>query len=160
MRLAVIGLSALATAVSAQAGEMSADESAVAFEAAGFTRTRGEWRACDDPGTASYTPGQIEQIGDLNQDGRPEAIITEGSIYCYGGDEVGFSLVSQQSDASWKLMLASPGVATVLPTKGAGGWPDIEIGGQGFCFPVQRFTGSEYRIVRLEYQGRPCKLDR
>jgi hypothetical protein len=131
-------------------------DEAAAFRAAGFSQVDGQWRQCDAPSDSIYTPGAIEQLEDLNADGRPEVIITEGSTFCYGGDEVGFFLVSQQADSSWKLMLASPGVATVLTTKGTGGWPDIEVGGQGFCFPVQRWNGTEYDIARFQYEGEAC----
>ena len=96
-------------------------------------------------------------MADLNGDGRPEAIITEGSTFCYGGDEVGFSIVSKQANSTWKLILSSEGTATILKTKGVAGWPDIEVGGQGVCFPVERWTGKEYRVVRYQYEGKACR---
>ena len=37
-----------------------------------------------------------------------------------------------------------PMVLETLKTKGAGGWPDIVLGGPGFCFPVVRFNGKAY----------------
>ena len=137
--------------------QLSSADTAAAFRAAGFKQASGQWRHCDPPQGSVYTPGAIEQVGDLNGDGRPDAIITEGSTFCYGGDEVGFSLVSKQANASWKLMIASPGIAAVLKTKGSDGWPDLEIGGQGFCFPVQRWSGSEYLTIRYEYEGKACR---
>ena len=45
-----------------------------------------------------------------------------------------------------------------LKTKGAAGWPDISLGGPGFCFPVVRWNGKAYVNQRLEYEGKPCKL--
>lgn len=133
-----------------------ADRSA-ALRAAGFARQGTQWRKCDDPGTASYTPGNIDLVRDLNGDGRPEALITEGSIYCHGNTESGFDLVSKQADGKWKLIVSRTGIAEFLTTKGAGGWPDIEIGGPGFCFPVERWNGREYRLHRRQYQGRACR---
>lgn len=133
-----------------------ADEKA-AFEAAGFTLKGNEWRsACEDPGTPSYTPGMIEQVLDLNGDGHPEALITEGGTFCYGHTGVGFSLVSKQPDGSWKLINSGIGIARFLNAS-ADGWPDIEIGGPGFCFPVERWNGKEYVLHRHEYDGRPCR---
>lgn len=159
MRLAAILIPPLALLAlpAAAEDELSAADSAAAFNAAGFAEADGEWRACEDPGTAGYMPGQIAEVRELNGDGLPEAIITEGSIFCYGGDEVGSYLVGKQPDNSWKLVLASEGIFNVLPTRGADDWPDIEIGGQGFCFPVQRWNGSEYELDRLEYEGQPCE---
>lgn len=131
---------------------------AAIYRAAGFTRRGGQWRSdCDDPGTASYGPGAIETRKDLNGDGRPEAVVTEGGTYCYGNTGTGFWLVSQQADGSWKRITNNIGIPEFLKTKGVGGWPDILIGGPGFCFPVQRWNGRAYVVQRREYQGRACK---
>lgn len=149
--VAAIGAPALAQTT------LSVADRAAAFRAAGFARHGTQWRKCDDPGTASYTPGSIEQVRDLNGDGRPEALITEGSLFCHGNTGVGFDLVSKQADGKWKLMVSRTGIAGFLTTKGVGGWPDIEIGGPGFCFPVERWNGREYRFNRRQYEGRPCR---
>ena len=128
------------------------------FRAAGFMRRGNQWHSdCDDPGTASYSPGTIESRKDLNGDGRPEAIVTEGGTYCYGNTGSGFWLVSQQADGGWKLITNDIGIPEFLRTKGVGGWPDLRIGGPGFCFPVQRWNGRAYVLNRREYEGRPCK---
>lgn len=149
--LVLIGSSA-----SAQVTLSSADKTA-AFRAAGYKRVGAQWRKCDDPGTAGYTPGAIEQAKDLNGDGRPEAVVTEGSTYCFGMTGTGFDVVSKQADGTWKLMVSRTGMASFLSTKGTGGWPDIEVGGPGFCFPVERWDGREYRLHRRQYEGRPCR---
>ena len=149
--LALVAAPALAQA------QLSGSDRAAAFRAAGFKQIGGQWRNCDAPKDSVYTPGTIEQAEDLNGDGRPDAIVTEGSTFCYGGDEVGFTIVSKQADSTWKPIVASSGVVTVLKSKGTAGWPDLEIGGQGFCFPVQRWNGSEYRTLRYQYEGKACK---
>ncbi|MES2699343.1 MAG: hypothetical protein V4647_07015 [Pseudomonadota bacterium] len=136
---------------------LSSADRAAAFAAAGFKRVANQWQSCDAPSDSIYTPGELEQIADLNGDGHPEAINTEGSTFCYGGDEVGFPLVSRQVGSSWKLMAASPGVATLLDSTGAQGWPDIEVGGQGFCFPVLRWNEAEYAVDRFQYEGKVCR---
>ncbi len=144
-------------AVGAGAQLSPADEAA-AFAAAGFTRKGAQWRSdCDDPGTPSYSPGEIQQVKDLNGDGRPEAVIVEGGTYCYGFTGQGYKIVSQQADGSWKLITYDSGFPNFLTTHGSGGWPDIEIGGPGFCFPVHRWNGHEYVLNRMEYEGKPCK---
>lgn len=140
----------------AQAAPSPVDVKA-AFIAAGFRLEAGKWRNCDDPGSAAYTPGQIDDFRDFNGDGRPEAIISEGSNFCFGMTGTGFSLVSKQADGTWRLMTSSPGLPTILAIKASNGWPDIEIGGPGFCFPVTRWTGAEYKVVRHQYQGKPCR---
>jgi hypothetical protein len=128
---------------------------AAAFKAAGFVLKGSQWRQCDDPGTASYAPGSLEEAGDLNGDGQPEALVTEGSTFCYGDTGQGFALVSRQADGKWKLVTQSVGVPRFLGTKGTAGWPDLEIGGPGFCFPVQRWNGREYAVQRYQYEDKP-----
>ena len=141
----------------ADAQNLSASDRDAAFKAAGFTRTGSEWHYCDDPGTASYTPGEIEQSGDYNGDGRPDAVIVEGSAYCHGAAGTGYSLVSRQADGSWKLMTENTGVLTFLEARGADGWPDISVGGPGFCFPVERWDGRDYKLRTFEYEGQLCR---
>lgn len=137
--------------------QLGAADQAAAFKAAGFTQKGAAWRTdCDEPGPGGYTPGTIEETKDLNGDGRPEAVITEGSGFCYGNTGTGFMLVSKHADGSWKLLFQSQGIPTFLATK-ANGWPELEIGGPGFCFPVLRWNGKEYANFRWQYEGKPCK---
>ena len=144
--------------VFASSTKLSPTEEAAAFKAAGFTLKGKQWRSCDDQ-SSSYTPGAIEEVRDLNGDGRLDALVTEGSTDCYGNTGVGYSLVSQQPNGSWKLMTKGIGMLTFLNTKGVGGWPDIEVGGPGFCFPVLRWNGREYVLHGHEYDGKPCHGD-
>ncbi len=65
--------------------------------------------------------------------------------------------MSQQADGGWKLIYSEVGIAEFLKTKGVGGWPDISIGGPGFCFPVWRWNGKAYALNRFEYEGKACK---
>jgi len=135
-------------------------EQAAAFKAAGFSQRGGHWQSCDDPGTASYAPGQITQVADLNGDGRPDAVIEEGSTYCFGMTGTGYAIVSQQANGRWKRIASGPGMPLFLSTRGAGGWPDLQVGGPGFCFPVLRWNGREYTRHRFEYEGKACKPNR
>jgi hypothetical protein len=127
-----------------------------AFKAAGFKLRDDGWHACDDPGTASYLTGQIEQVADLNGDGAPEAVITESSAYCFGGAGTAYYLVSSDAAGKWRLVDKGEGFATFLKTRGKDNWPDLEVGGPGFCFPVLRWDGADYVPNRKEYEGKPC----
>lgn len=144
-----------ASALGAPVNLSPADEAA-AFKAAGYKLKGKQWRACDDP-TPSYTPGAIQEVRDLDGDGRPEAVVSEGGSFCYGNTGSGYSLVSKQANGSWKLVTSGTGILNVLTTKGIGGWPDIEIGGPGFCFPVERWNGREYVLHRHQYEGKSCR---
>ena len=136
---------------------LTAAERAAAFRAAGFKLQRGKWSACGDPGTAAYTPGTIELAADLNGDGRPEALMSEGSSYCFGATEVGYWLVTKRADGGWTLLSQGQGMATPLTSRGIANWPDLQIGGPGFCFPVLRWNGRAYVQNRFEYEGKRCR---
>ena len=140
----------------AQSTLKTADRTA-AFQAAGFKLVGKQWRSCDDPGSMSYTPGQIDAVRDLTGDGLPEAIISEGSTACFGMTGTGFALVSKQANGKWKSVVSETGIPTFLATKGTGGWPDIEVGGPGFCFPVLRWNGKNYVFNRRQYEGKACR---
>jgi hypothetical protein len=144
----------------AAATSLSAADEAAAFKAAGFTKRGGAWRNCDAPAGASSTPGSIERAADLNGDGLREVVITEGGTYCYGNTGQAFWLVSNLANGSWKLMTNGTGIPQFLGTKGADGWPDVSVGGPGFCFPVERWNGREYKLQRWEYDGKACKPPR
>ncbi len=149
-----------ATAPGAPPNLSPADEAA-AFKSAGLKKRGGKWQSdCGDPGTASYAPGRIDQVLDANGDGLPEAVIDEGSVYCYGGAEHGYWVVSKTASGTWKLVTSGSGSVEFLKKKGVAGWPDISIGGPGFCFPVQRWNGKEYKLQRWEYEGKVCKPPR
>ena len=160
MKLTQLFLSAVlmlfCASVSGAPAKLSPADEAAAFKAAGFKLKGKQWRACDDPST-SYTPGAVEEVRDVNGDGRPEVVLTEGSTSCYGNTGAGYSLLSKQADGSWKPISKGPGILTFLTTKGVGGWPDIEIGGPGFCFPVERWNGQKYVLQRHQYEGKPCR---
>lgn len=142
--------------------QSGAARDAAIFRAAGFKQTRRGWESgCDDPSAgAAYGAGAIEQVKDLNGDGRPDAVVIESGSYCYGNTGQAFWLVSQQPNGTWKLLHNDTGIAEFLATKGVGGWPDISIGGPGFCFPVVRWNGAAYKFNRNAYEGKPCKSNR
>jgi hypothetical protein len=144
-----------ATALAAEPLKLSQADEAAAFKAAGFKFVAGQWQGCGDPGTDSYQAGAIDSVQDVNGDGRTEVVITEGSTFCFGAAETGFVLLSKQVGGNWKLIMSEPGVLTFLSTRGTEHWPDIEIGGPGFCFPVYRWNGRKYYLVRHQYYGKP-----
>ena len=136
---------------------LQAADEAAAFKAAGFTKRGAAWRSgCDDPAST----GSIDKVADLNGDGLPEAVLTEGGTFCYGNTGQAFWLVSKLANGSWKLMTNATGIPEFLKTKGIDGWPDVSIGGPGFCFPVARWNGREYKFQRWEYDGKACKPPR
>ena len=136
-------LAALLAATAAQA-DITSDDQAAVFKAAGFKKEPGgKYVRCkEDPPTASYMPGRIE-TADLNGDGQPEAWVSESSLFCYGNTAESFVLLTKDA-GGWRVLLDEVGIPNVLKTK-RGGWPDIEVGGPGFGkFPVYRWDGKSY----------------
>lgn len=140
------------------AASIPAAEQAAIFKAAGFSQAGGKWHTdCDQPDSGSYEPGAIETYRDLNGDGRPEAVVTEGSTFCYGNTGTGFRLLTKAANGSWTVLHQSPGMAEFLKTSGVAKMPDLSVGGPGFCFPVLRWNGKSYERIRFEYEGKLCK---
>lgn len=138
---------------------LSPSDEAAAFAAAGYAHVGAEWHLCESPPSGSYTPGRVSEVRDLDGDGLPEAVLTEGGAACYGAAGAGFSLVSKRTDGVWTRVTSGVGIPRFLRTTGEGGWPDLEVGGPGFCFAILRWDGTDYREHRHEYQGRPCEPD-
>jgi len=162
--VSILGGVALGMAISVSAAEpaagisLSEAEQTAVFKAAGAVRKQGMWVICADqpnPGGAV-----IETVRDLNGDGRLDAVVTEGGTFCYGGQEAGFQVLSKQANGSWRVITGNSGMPGFLKTKGKDGWPDISVGGPGFCFPVQRWNGKTYELNRFEYEGKRCKPQR
>ena len=129
-------------------------ERAAVFAAAGAKKRGARWVICTEDTSAA---ARIDKVEDLNGDGRPEAIVGEDGSYCHGMAGTGFVLLSKQADGKWKQLHAETGIPEFLKTKGAGGWPDLSIGGPGFCFPIMRWNGSAYAYHHSEYEGRRCR---
>ena len=151
----------IALALAAAAIAVPPAEAATIFTVAGFRKAGGEWRTdCGAPGNGSYEPGAIDTYRDLNGDGRPEAVVTEGSTFCYGNTGTGFRLLSKQAGGGWRKLYESPGIAEFVKARGAVNMPDLSVGGPGFCFPVLRWNGKTYVQNRFKYEGRPCRPPR
>lgn len=129
--------------------ELSPADRAGAFKAGGYQLKGKKWFACAE--------GTISEVRDINGDGLPDVVISEGGTECHGMTGAGYSLVSKQANGTWKLLSGGTGIPSFLKTQGVGGWPDLEVGGPGFCFPVLRWNGKHYALARYEYEGRRCK---
>lgn len=157
MKTAILTLSTLAllstTTFAESTPKVPAKEASQIFKAAGFSRTKKGWeRGCD-------TDGGITIYKDLNGDGLKDAIISEYGSMCYGNTGVGYYIISQQKNGTWKMIFNTPGIPTFLEAKGKDGWPDIENGGPGLCFAIYRWNGQKYAVNRYEYNGKTCSLN-
>ncbi len=133
---------------------LSEDELSEALMAAGLTQTdMFEWTACEGEDDVYFEDGDY---GDLNGDGRPDLIVRSGGTACHGNTGTGFAIVSREASGWRVVMPMTTGMPTFLPRR-RGGWPDIEMGGPGLCFPLLAWTGSRYAPVGHSYDGAPCR---
>jgi hypothetical protein len=136
----------------------SAGELTAIYKAAGATRRGAKWVLCAEQPQPEGL--RVDLYRDLNGDSRPEVILSEGGTFCYGAQEAGYAVLSKQPNGAWRMLSQGAGMVEPLKTKGVGGYPDLSIGGPGFCFPVQRWNGREYVNQRFEYAGKPCRPGR
>ncbi|MDT9598874.1 hypothetical protein [Sphingosinicella rhizophila] len=129
------------------------------FRAAGFRKQNGGWTNCDGNGEGRLDDEWVDggAIRDLDGDGQAEIILVDSGIACHGMTGQGYAIMAS-SPAGWKSVHSNSGIPKFLATRGAGGWQDIEVGGPGFCFPVLRWNGKEYALLRHQYEGKPCRL--
>src|SRR5262245_13345829 len=90
------------------------------------------------------TAGADVEIRDMNADKVPEVLIIYGNDCLAGNTGSNVLLFIKDASGKYKANLGFPGAsADPLPQKSMG-YPDLQIGGPGFCFPVWRWNGKEY----------------
>ena len=88
--------------IAAAPPKLSPAERIAIFKAAGAVQRGGKWLMCaEQPNPGGAT---IDTIRDLNGDGRPEVVISEGGSFCYGAAEMGYALLSKQANGGWKVI--------------------------------------------------------
>lgn len=121
------------------------------FKAAGFQFHQNKWQSeCGEP--------TLELYQDINHDHLPEAIVSSADTGCYGLTGMGFVLLSKTAQGVWRVRYDGTGVPELLKSTGKNRMPDVSVGGPGFCFPVLRWDGSNYRFHRYEYEGKACQI--
>ena len=162
LRVASLGLLLATAPVHAQIDATmpivaKAEQVKIYTSAAAVKRGR-SWTLCAEDLTSQGAA--IELYRDLNGDKSPEAVVTDGSVRCYGSTGAGYVLLSRNAAGKWNRIDEGAGVLDFLKTKGIGGWPDMQVGGPGFCHPVMRWDGKAYTLHRHEYEGKRCKPPR
>lgn len=140
-----LGFALLLIAAPALAAAFGPADTAAIYKAAGFKVAGGKVSGCDatDPNWPR-SDFNLESV-DLSGDGKPEAILSESNIACYGRDEAGFWILARNPDGSWRVLAQNSGGTLVLETK-HNGWLDVEYGGPGMQKqPVLRYNGKTYQ---------------
>jgi hypothetical protein len=141
--------------------QLSPQDQATLMHAAGMQLEGGTWKGCDGSSEVDLKQGGVE-FRDLNGDGRPEAIVTDGGVACYGNTGQGFTVLLAVP-GGWKVIQQVGGIPMYLKTHGPDGFTDIMVGGPGFCFGVWRWNGQKYAYSHSESDpggpnaGKACK---
>jgi hypothetical protein len=134
-----------ALAATTVAGPFPPAETVAIYKGAGFIVRNNLPLGCNT-GNPDWPASQffIEAV-DLSGDGKPEAIISEGNIACFGRDEQAFTIVAKNPDGSWRKVGSGTGGTMPLKTR-HNGWLDIEYGGPGMQKqPVLKWDGTNYQ---------------
>jgi len=102
---------------------------------------------CDQPAGAEVT------FSDWNGDGVPEVLVIYGNS-CNGGmtGSAGVLFI-RDSAGAYQPNFGFPAYSVEPQKEGHLGYPDLLIGGPGFCFPIWRWDGTAYQYLRQEAQA-------
>jgi hypothetical protein len=82
---------------------------------------------------------------DLNGDGVPEVFVLGGNSCTSGMSGYNLTLFIRDAEGGWGMNLGFPAGGWTKLETGNQGWPDLSIGGPGFCEAVYRWDGATYQ---------------
>lgn len=98
----------------------------------------------------------VVDVTDLNADGEHEVFVRWGNACTSGIAGSSLSLFLKDPDGRFRHELGFPAGGYRVLTRG-NGYPDLEIGGPGFCFPVWSWTGTAYeQACSMPQAGGTC----
>ena len=87
-------------------------------------------------------------VKDLNGDGRVEVLLRGGNTCTSGGDGSSLWLLTKTAQGSWQTHLGFPAGGYTLLAEKQQGFPDIRVGGMGWCEAVWRWDGTTYQHLK------------
>lgn len=95
------------------------------------------------------------RVVDLNEDGQPEVIVTAGNTCTSGITGSSVFLFVKGKAGRFEMNLGFPAADLEPLASKSLGFPDLLIGGRGFCHPVWRWNGRKYgyHCAREEKSG-------
>lgn len=116
------------------------------YQAAGLKKQKnGKWTACIDD-DSGFSEASLTMIYDINNDGKPEAIIEDSGTFCNGNAGIHTYIINKPNGQNWKIFYDSQGSFNFLKSFGANNYPDIQLGLPGLCIPYLRYDGKEYKL--------------
>jgi hypothetical protein len=115
-------------------------------------------RATDDgrslvDGTCGRPVDHRVSFPDLDGDGTNEVVVDFGNACTSGLAGTSVALFVRDLAGRLRPSLGVPGLIAEIRPRERGGFPDLLIGGPGFCFGVWQWTGEAYQHARNEPQA-------
>jgi hypothetical protein len=98
----------------------------------------------EDPYCGDLSPST--DVVDLNADGTPEIFVLWGNACTSGLTGRSLTLLVRDRAGSYRAELGFPATAWKGLPEATNGWPDLEIGGPGFCDAVWTHRGETYEF--------------
>ena len=127
-------------------GGLSAAERQLVFEAT--------WLAVDSTGkgfvdqSCGQPAGAEVSFSDWNGDGEPEVLVIAGNSCTSGMAGSSAVLFIKDSAGTYQPNLGFPAASAEPQSTSNLGYPDLLIGGPGFCFPLWRWNGTVYDFLK------------
>jgi hypothetical protein len=84
------------------------------------------------------------ELVDLDEDGRFEVFVLWGNTCTSGHTGSSIMLFAKNAGGNYDTHLGFPAAAYTIHPRAGSAFPDLELGGPGFCAPVWRWTGATY----------------
>ena len=97
--------------------------------------------------------GADVELRDMNGDGQDEVLVIYGNSCVSGAAGSSVVLFIKDAAGEYQTNLGFPGASADPKPEKSKGYPDLVIGGPGFCFPVWRWNGKAYDYLRDEAQA-------
>ena len=117
------------------------------FKKTGFVLTADKKEFAQDNSALEYPFQANAYPVDFNKDGVEEVFVDYGNTYTSGNTGVSFFFFIPDQAGVYQEAISLIGIPVLLKS-GNAGYPDIEIGGPGFKFPIWRFNGKSYNLYR------------
>lgn len=157
---------AMQTSQGATASDLTSQERLAVMRAAGFFSpqpdSRWTWRDPDDrENVCEGAWAEIEEVRDLNGDGRPEAVVMADGDLCWGMNQRFISILHRTGEG-WRPLVGFQARFANYGFHARAGlaWPDIEIasGDETGCVGFLRWNGQIYIDGGTSAEGRICTL--
>ncbi|MDH4048372.1 MAG: hypothetical protein OEW68_08590 [Gammaproteobacteria bacterium] len=142
---------------------LSADEQQAVFSmmASAFPLSE-DGETLTDPNCGDIEP--VTEVVDLNGDGSYEVFITWGNSCLSGHAGRSLTLFVKDRSGKYQYQLGFPAAGYDALERGVDGFPELLLGGPGFCFPIWAWDGDNYEFKcnlpqeegGCEYQGNTC----